>query len=69
MMPGMGGIRCLEALRDIDPQVKVIISSGYITNSKQREVMDKGAAGFIQKPYRRQDILNLARGVLDQNSH
>lgn len=68
LMPGMGGLRCLDALLKTDPGLKVIISSGYMSSSNQREVMAKGAAGFIQKPYRRQDILSLVRGVLDQGS-
>jgi PAS domain S-box-containing protein len=68
-MPGMGGLKCLDALLNIDPQAKVIISSGYMAISSQREMMDKGAVGFIQKPYRYQDISNLVRGVLDQNVH
>jgi PAS domain S-box-containing protein len=69
LMPGMGGLKCLDALLKIDPGVKVIISSGYMESSRQREVTAKGAAGFIQKPYRRPDILNLVRRVLDQGSH
>ncbi|MFH1080268.1 MAG: PAS domain S-box protein [Pseudomonadota bacterium] len=69
LMPGMGGLKCLDALLNIDPRAKVIISSGYITSSKQHEVMDKGAVGFIQKPYRHQDIINLIRGIFDKNTH
>jgi signal transduction histidine kinase/CheY-like chemotaxis protein len=69
LMPGMGGLRCLNALLKIEPEVKVIISSGYMSSSKQREAMDKGAVGFIQKPYRLQDILNLVREALDKKFH
>lgn len=67
-MPGMGGLKCLEAMIEIDPDVKVIISSGYISSSKQQEALKKGAIGFIQKPYRYNDILNMAREALDQES-
>ncbi|MBA4396111.1 MAG: hypothetical protein C0394_01785 [Syntrophus sp. (in: bacteria)] len=66
LMPGMGGIKSFDALRNLDPNIKIIISSGYMASSKQRDVMDKGAAGFLQKPYRRLDILKLVRRVLDQ---
>lgn len=69
LMPGMGGLRCLDALLKADPGVKVIISSGYMSSSNQREVMAKGAVGFIQKPYRHRDILNLVRRVLDKKSN
>ena len=66
LMPGMGGLKCFDALRNLDPNIKVIISSGYMASSKQREVMNKGAVGFLQKPYRRLDILKMIRRTLDQ---
>lgn len=69
LMPGMGGIKCFDALRDLDPDIKVIISSGYMASNMQREVMDKGAVGFLQKPYRRRDILKIIRRELDQTFH
>ena len=68
-MPGIGGIKCLNALLKIEPEVKVIISSGYMSSSKQQETIDKGAVGFLQKPYRELDILKMVRGVLDNKSH
>lgn len=66
LMPGMGGLRCLDALRKADSDVQVLVSSGYMSSSKQREAMDKGAVGFIQKPYKSHDLLNLVRRTLDQ---
>jgi PAS domain S-box-containing protein len=64
LMPGMGGIKCLTGLLKNDPDAKIIISSGYITSEKQSEVLSKGAVGFIQKPYRHQDLLKMVRGFL-----
>ncbi len=43
--PGAGA---LQRLRCINPQVKVLLSSGY---SEPRELLGQGACGFIQKPY------------------
>jgi CheY-like chemotaxis protein len=68
-MPGMGGLKCLDVLLRIDPQVKVIISSGYMSSSSRREMMGKGAVDFIQKPYRYQDISKLLREALDRKVH
>ena len=65
LMPGMGGLKCLTGLLNIDTGAKVIISSGYITSDQQHEVLSKGAVGFIQKPYRHQDLLNMVRKSLD----
>jgi len=65
LMPGMGGLKCLTGLLNINKDVKVIISSGYITSDQQHEALSKGAVGFIQKPYRHQDLLKMVRGILD----
>jgi len=66
-MPGMGGYKCLEQLVKIDPEIKVIIASGYATGVKVEELLKSGAAGFIDKPYRLTDMLQSIRGVLDQD--
>jgi len=64
-MPGMGGHRCLEKLLEMDPELKIIIASGYSANGTVKKTLDSGAAGFIGKPYRLQDMLRKVRKVLD----
>lgn len=64
-MPGMGGLACLPELRRIDPQAKVLISSGYIQYEATNELHDLGAAGMISKPYQREDLLRCVREMLD----
>jgi len=59
IMPGMGGVRCLEELRRIDPEVKVIITSGYSINKHMERVIREGAKGFIGKPYKSASCLKL----------
>jgi len=50
-MPVMGGRETLELIREIQPDVPIVISSGY-SESFAREELDPGAlAGFVQKPY------------------
>lgn len=63
-MPGMGGHKCLQKLREIDPEVKVIIASGYSVNGSVKETLDAGAVGFIGKPYKLSDMLNNIKEVL-----
>jgi len=64
-MPGMGGHRCLQALLELDPEVKVIIASGYSRDGSLREVVESGAAGFIGKPFTTREMLRTVRRVLD----
>ncbi len=64
-MPGMGGDQCLEELMKLDPEVKIIIASGYPVEDRIEELADKGVAGFIGKPYRLAGLLQKVREVLD----
>jgi len=59
-MPVMGGVECFRQMRAIDPGVRVIISSGFSSESSAAEVMREGALDFLAKPY---DIQALARVV------
>ncbi len=50
-MPIMSGEETLHALRQIDPQVQVVLSSGYDENEVSRRFRELELAGFLQKPY------------------
>ena len=52
VMPNMGGKETFKALKELNPGVKVLLASGYSVEDEAREVMELGAKGFIQKPYR-----------------
>ncbi|RII26450.1 MAG: hypothetical protein CXR30_16345 [Geobacter sp.] len=51
-MPHLDGEQCFRELRQIRPDVKVIISSGYNEHEVTQKFVGKGLAGFIQKPYK-----------------
>ena len=50
-MPGMDGRACYRALKEIDPTVCALLSSGYAQDQKIEETMEEGVKGFLQKPY------------------
>jgi signal transduction histidine kinase len=50
-MPGMSGQETLGALREIDPEVKVLISSGYSEQQAQATFAGQKTSGFVQKPF------------------
>jgi two-component system, cell cycle sensor histidine kinase and response regulator CckA len=52
IMPGMGGAEFYLKVKEIDPMVKVLLSSGYSLDGEAQKVLESGADGFIQKPYR-----------------
>lgn len=61
-MPGMGGKKCLQELRKLAPDLKVIIASGYLLEPAEQQ---KQAQGFMGKPYHLRDMLQKVRSVLD----
>lgn len=65
-MPGMGGHKCLDALLQRHPQLKVLIASGYSANGHARQALEAGAAGFVSKPWQFADLAVQIRKVLDE---
>ena len=65
-MPGMGGHKCLKELLNLDPDLKVIIASGYSPDGEMKEVLASGASSFVAKPYQMTDLLKAVRQTLDK---
>ncbi|MDQ1331305.1 MAG: two-component system, cell cycle sensor histidine kinase and response regulator CckA, partial [Thermodesulfobacteriota bacterium] len=51
IMPDMSGSEVFERIRSINPDVKVLLSSGYAIDGQAAGIMEKGCNGFIQKPF------------------
>jgi two-component system, cell cycle sensor histidine kinase and response regulator CckA len=66
IMPGMGGEETFEVLKSINPDVRVILSSGYSINGKAKEIMKRGCKAFIQKPFQMGELSDKIKRVLDQ---
>jgi two-component system cell cycle sensor histidine kinase/response regulator CckA len=67
-MPVMGGEEAFSRIKNIKPDVKVILSSGYNEVETIRRFTGKGLAGFIQKPYSSEALMEKVRSVLNQPS-
>ena len=67
-MPGMTGIELLAELKTIDPQVPVIIITGYSSVDNAIEALRLGAADFIKKPYDAEELLHQLRLVLEAST-
>jgi len=64
IMPGMGGGKVFDALRAIQPGVKVVLSSGYSLDGEASEIMARGCNGFIQKPFGIRELSQKIREVV-----
>jgi PAS domain S-box-containing protein len=64
IMPQMSGLECLRRLRELDPPVKVLISTGYTARSLAEELLAEGALGVVEKPFRIQDFAVAVRAAI-----
>jgi len=64
-MPNMNGEEALHELRRVDPDIRVILSSGYTEQEIAARFEGKGLAGFIQKPYTLEVLRNCLRSLTD----
>lgn len=61
---GMGGEECFKLLRDCDPGVRAIISTGYDHDATAQNFIDQGFCGCLTKPYRIADLGKVLKAVL-----
>lgn len=61
---GMGGEECYKRLRDCDPEVRAIISTGYENDTMAQAFLDQGFCGYLTKPYRVADLGKVLKTVL-----
>ncbi len=66
VMPEMGGGEVFDELKKINPQVKVLLSSGYSLNGQASRIIKRGCVGFIQKPFTIRDIASQLRKIIDK---
>jgi PAS domain S-box-containing protein len=63
-MPGMSGIETFTALRKIEPNAKIILSSGYTEAEILQKMAGTSPTGFLQKPYQIDTIINTVKKYL-----
>jgi len=64
IMPEMDGGKTFDRIREIQPEIPVMLSSGYAINGQATEIMQRGCNGFIQKPFTISEISQKIRKVL-----
>lgn len=66
-MPELNGKEAFLKFKEINPDVKVLLSSGYSQETSTQDILSEGVLGFLQKPYGVNDLLNKIRHVMDSN--
>jgi len=68
-MPRMGGLACYEQLVQMNPNVNVILSSGYDLEDLSSRIPIRPGVRFLQKPYRVEELLEAVRSLLAESSN
>jgi CheY-like chemotaxis protein len=64
VMPNISGGETYDRLKAIDPGVKVLLSSGYSLEGQAAAILARGCNGFIQKPFRLEQISSKIREII-----
>jgi two-component system, cell cycle sensor histidine kinase and response regulator CckA len=65
-LPGLNGWETLARVRQLAPRLPVLLSSGGPTPDLEGELDRLGGTGFVEKPFRNEDLVRLVRQTLDQ---
>ena len=66
IMPEIGGGQVYDRLKEINPRVRVLLSSGYSINGEATEILERGCNGFVQKPFSMKELSRRIREILDK---
>lgn len=56
IMPNMGGGETYDCLKKVNPDVKVLLASGYSIDGEANDILVRGCSGFIQKPFNAEEL-------------
>ncbi|MFW5845265.1 MAG: response regulator, partial [Planctomycetota bacterium] len=56
MMPGMDGPATQAALQELDPDIRIVVASGYTTSEAVDRMLEQGARCFLRKPFRQSQL-------------
>ena len=65
VMPKLGGHDAFMQIKEIDPDVKCLLSSGYVSEEEVHSLLEHGARGFLPKPHRIKELATEIRRILD----
>jgi two-component system response regulator HydG len=66
MMPGMGGVELLRAVKSVSPEVEFVLMTAYGTVELAVSAMKEGAYDFVEKPLKRVQIVKTVRKALEK---
>ena len=65
-MPHLNGIECIEQLIELEPTVKILVISALNDKATGMEALEKGAMGFINKPFSQPEIIEALESLIEE---
>ena len=69
IMPKAGGHQTFFKIRAIDPEAKILLSSGFVSENEVQDLLAQGACGFLPKPHRLPVVAQAIREILDRGKN
>lgn len=66
IMPGISGGEVYDKMKEVNPNIKVLLWSGYSINGMAAEILERGCDDFIQKPFTIEELSRKIREVMDK---
>jgi len=66
IMPDMSGGQVYDRIKEINPDIKVLLSSGYNIEGQATEILERGCDGFIQKPFNMKELSRSIDEILNK---
>jgi PAS domain S-box-containing protein len=66
IMPDMGGSEVYDKIKMINPDVKVLLASGYSVDGQAIELLERGCDGFMQKPFTMEELSGKVEQILNR---
>ncbi len=68
VMPKLSGEEVYDELKKINPDIKVLLTSGFLQDDRVQKVLSKGVNGFIQKPYTIEKLSKAVDRILNEKN-
>ena len=68
-MPGLGGMETYRRLREVEPGVAVVLTSGFAEEEATHQLKGMDLAGFLQKPYLARDLIRMVESAQTTGQH
>jgi len=66
VMPNMGGGKAYDRIKEMNPNAKVLLSSGYSIDGEASEILERGCNGFLQKPFTMKQLAEKMKDILEK---